>query len=139
MNNKELENDDLLRHYVNREGIEKAPEGFTAKTMTRIQIEAIIYPGQRSFRVKSFVPAVSVIVTSVLIIAALFLPAGQYEKPLLPVGNYINTFIAGLPEISVAPLDIASIPAWLPYMFIGIILLALFDRALSGFFHREKK
>jgi hypothetical protein len=31
--------DDLLRQYITSERIEKAPEGFTSKVMTRIQVD----------------------------------------------------------------------------------------------------
>ena len=40
MNKKEQYEEDLLRKFINPERIEKAPEGFTSKTLARIQIEA---------------------------------------------------------------------------------------------------
>ena len=33
--------EDVLRQYINPERIEKAPEGFTSKVMTRIQVETV--------------------------------------------------------------------------------------------------
>ena len=41
MNNQEKYKEDLLRQYINPEKIEKAPEGFTSKVMTRIQLETL--------------------------------------------------------------------------------------------------
>ena len=34
MNNQEKFKEDFLRQYINREKIEKAPDGFTSKVMT---------------------------------------------------------------------------------------------------------
>jgi hypothetical protein len=39
MNKQDQYEEDILRQYINPERIEKAPIGFTAKTMTRIRIE----------------------------------------------------------------------------------------------------
>jgi hypothetical protein len=130
MNKQEMNDDDLLRKFLNPERIEKAPEGFTSKTLTRIQIETQSAKMNNGFFVKNRVPIVSAATTAGLIIAAIIIPAGETES----VGSTIWKSIQGL-EFTLPNL---SLPGWVSYIMIGIFLLGLFDRALFGLFHKGK-
>ena len=131
--------DDLLRHYVNPESIEKAPEGFTAKIMARIELETEAVPLRRKFHLKSYVPLISTLITAGLVIAAVLLSGKGTHFPDSPAINLIKNFVTSLTQINLNALPEFHFPGWISYAFIGIFVLTIFDRALSGFFHREKK
>jgi hypothetical protein len=46
---------------------------------------------------------------------------------------------SNLPEPDLGRLFSISLPVWIIYLFIGMPLLVIFDRALFGMFHREIK
>lgn len=137
MNNIDLQKDDILRQFLNSENLEKAPEGFTIKTMTRIRIDTTAVVPGRKFHIRSFVPVVSVLVISLLTIAALLIPSGQNSTSFLPVEGLLIQLEAMLPQMTFPPFDSLNVPGWLPYVFIGILMLAFFDKALSTIFHRK--
>jgi hypothetical protein len=130
MNKQEMNDDDLLRKFLNPERIEKAPEGFTSKTLTRIQIETQSAKMNNGFFVKNRVPIVSAATTAGLIIAAIIIPAGETESVGSTIWKYLQDLEFTLPNL--------SLPGWVSYIMIGIFLLGLFDRALFGLFHMGK-
>jgi len=130
MNKQEMNDDDLLRKFLNPERIEKAPEGFTSKTLTRIQIETQSAKMNKGFFVKNRVPIVSAATTAGLIIAAIIIPAGKTESVGSTIWKYLQDLEFTLPNL--------SLPGWVSYIMIGIFLLGLFDRALFGLFHKGK-
>jgi hypothetical protein len=130
MNKQEMNDDDLLRKFLNPERIEKAPEGFTSKTLTRIQIETQSAKMNNGFFVKNRVPIVSAATTAGLIIAAIIIPAGETESVGSTIWKYLQDLEFTLPNL--------SLPGWVSYIMIGIFLLGLFDRALFGLFHKGK-
>lgn len=130
MNKQEMNDDDLLRKFLNPERIEKAPEGFTSKTLTRIQIETLSAKMNKGFFVKNRVPIVSAATTAGLIIAAIIIPAGKTESVGSTIWKYLQDLEFTLPNL--------SLPGWVSYIMIGIFLLGLFDRALFGLFHKGK-
>jgi hypothetical protein len=130
MNKQEMNDDDLLRKFLNPERIEKAPEGFTSKTLTRIQIETQSAKMNKGFFVKNRVPIVSAATTAGLIIAAIIIPAGETESVGSTIWKYLQDLEFTLPNL--------SLPGWVSYIMIGIFLLGLFDRALFGLFHKGK-
>jgi hypothetical protein len=125
-----MNDDDLLRKFLNPERIEKAPEGFTSKTLTRIQIETQSAKMNNGFFVKNRVPIVSAATTAGLIIAAIIIPAGETESVGSTIWKYLQDLEFTLPNL--------SLPGWVSYIMIGIFLLGLFDRALFGLFHKGK-
>jgi hypothetical protein len=139
MNNQEKFKEDPLWQYINPERIEKAPEGFTAKTMSRIRFEteSVLHP--RRFRVKSYVPVISAIITAALIISAILVSGNETGFVGMSVIKYIKNLGFTLPQINMHPIFEINLPGWLLYVFIGILALTLFDRALFGIFHREKE
>ncbi len=138
--NKEVHiEDDNLRRYINPGSIEKAPEGFTAKTMTRIEIESESITKQRTKLFKSPVLLVSILGTAALIAAAIFIPAGTSDTIGLAVVKYLSNLGISLSGIKLSPLPDLNLPGWFAYGIIGVLFLALFDRTLFGMFHRQGK
>ena len=138
MNKQEMNYDDLLRKFLNPERIEKAPEGFISKTLTRIQIETQSAKVNKGFFVKNMVPIISATITAGLIIAAIIIPAGETGSVGSTIWKYIQDLEFTLPVINNNYLREFSLPGWVPYIIIGIFLLGFFDRALFGIFHKEK-
>ena len=58
MNSQKKYKEEVLRQYINPERIEKAPEGFTSKVMTQIQMERIPVRLAGRLRNKSLVPVI---------------------------------------------------------------------------------
>lgn len=139
MNKQHTFEDDILAKYINPEAIEKAPEGFTSKTMTRIQIESESSKVHRRIFFKNPVPFVSVLVTLILIAAVLFIPSGSSDSIGQSVLDYINNIGISLPRIDLWLFPELNLPGWFAYAFISILLFAFFDKALLGIFNREKK
>lgn len=130
MNEQEIYDEDLLRKFLNPEKIKKAPEGFTSKTLTRIQIETQSAKVMNGFFAKNRVPIVSAAATAVLVIAAILIPASGTDSIGSTIWKYFQDLKFTFPRI--------SLPGWVSYAMIGILLFGFFDRALSGIFHKEK-
>ncbi len=136
----EIDDDKLLEKFLNPGTIEKAPEGFVSKTLTRIRIETA--PERKSFLKRNRVPVISAIVVSVLVAAAALVPSQDSGSILSGVSEYVNkpeSLFPGisdirLPEIAVSGI---SIPEWLPYAMTALLLFGFVDLALFRVFHRE--
>ena len=89
-------------------------------------------------RNKNLIPVISAIVTAVLIIAALLIPGNQTDSVVKPAVDLFNNIKITLPVKDVSSIFSSGLPSQLIYIFIGIFILTLFDRALYGVFHREK-
>ena len=138
MNNREKINDDLLRQYISPEKIEKAPEGFTSKVMTRVQLETrALILAEKSWK-KNLVPAISAAITILLIASAFLIPGSQSDAFANPVLSLLKNLNFSMPEIKLTSIFRVTLPSVVMYVFIGIIILTLFDRALNRIFHREK-
>jgi len=137
MNNQNKYSDDPLSQYINSERIEKAPEEFTSKVMASIQTEAMPLKTAGSFRKISLVPVISVSVTIILILTAFFIPDNETGSSFIPVVDLIKNIKISLPEFDIKSIFRFDHPALLIYVFIGIILLTLFDIALNLLFHRR--
>jgi hypothetical protein len=138
MNNKEEFKDDLLRKYITSERIEKAPEGFTSKVMTRIQVDTSPLMVAEKSRKKNLVPFISSVVTVLLIASAVLIPGTQSDSLANPVFSLIKNIKFSVPELNLSSIFQLTLPSVLMYVFIGMLILSLFDRALYGIFHREK-
>jgi len=140
MNINEINNDRLLEKYLNRETIEKAPEGFVSKTLTRIRIETATE--KKSFLVRNRVPVISAIVISILIAAASLVPSQGSGTIFSGIAEYISlpgSFLPGLSDIRIPEITIPgiTIPEWLPYAMTAMLLFGFVDLALFRIFHRE--
>ena len=138
MNNQENHKDDLLGRYISPGKIEKAPDGFTSKVMTRIQLETLPLNATDRWSKRNFVPLISAAVTILLIVAAYLIPANQSDIFDLSFLNTVKNIKLSLPEINLSSISRLSLPSVLIYVIIGIFVLTLFDRALYGLFKREK-
>jgi hypothetical protein len=139
MSNQEEFKEDILRQYINPEKIEKAPEGFTSKVMTQIQLETVPVKNAGILRNKNLVPLISTVITIFLVVAAFFIPGSEAESSALPVLQIIKNIRFSLPEVDLASILRLNIPASMIYVFIGILMLTLFDRALNVLFHRREE
>jgi len=138
MNNQEKYKEDLLRQYINPERIEKAPEGFTSKVMTRIQLEKQSSMVAQSSLRRNSVPVISAVVTILLLAAAFLIPGSESDSLALPVFKLIKNIKFSFPELNLSSVFRLTLPSVMMYVLIGIFVLTLFDRALYGIFHREK-
>ena len=136
----EINDDKLLEKYLNRETIEKAPEGFVYKTLTRIRIETA--PEKKSFLVRNRIPVISAIVISILITAAALVPSQGSGTVFSRVAEYVRipgSLFSGLSDFRIPEITIPGIiiPEWLPYAMTAVLLFGFMDRALFRIFHRE--
>jgi hypothetical protein len=138
MNNQEKYTEDPLNQYINPEMIEKAPEGFTSKVMAQIQMEPLPLIAAGRLHKRNPVPYISAAVTILLLAAAFIIPGNKSDATALPVYNLINNMKSSLPMVDLSSIFRLTIPSVLIYVFIGMLILSIFDRALYGIFHREK-
>ena len=138
MNSQEIYKEDLLRKYIDPEMIEEAPKGFTSKVMTQIQLESKPLPVTQTLREKSFVPVISASVTVLLIAAAFLIPDNKSASLTSLFLNLSKNLKISLPEIDLSSVFRLTLPSVMIYVFLGILILTLFDRALYHIFHREK-
>jgi hypothetical protein len=138
MNKQEKNNEDLLKKFINPGMIERAPEGFTTNVMNRIRIETEPVKVKPGLRNRSYIPFISAAIALILIGIAFLLPGGAADTISFPLTESLKNIKLSLPEISFANLFRFTLPSVLIYVFIGILVLSLFDRALYGVFHREK-
>ncbi len=137
MNKQDELKDDILSRYIRPEKIEKAPSGFTGRVMTRIRTEKIT-ASRKSFLSEYKVPVISLGITVLLIVTAIFTSSADKDASpvisfLKPVGQLIDTVM----KFGFLKMEKFSVPGWVTYAMAGIILLLVFDRVLSVLFHRR--
>jgi len=135
MTRQELNDDELLRDFLNTGMTEKAPEGFTTKTMTRIRIESGL--ARERFPSGKKIPLISVVIMALLTAAAILVPAGETAGFGSSLLDKAKEPLSAIPSISDFPLPAISLPEWIPYAVAGILIFGVFDFALSRIFHRE--
>jgi hypothetical protein len=138
MNSQEKHTEDFLRQYIDPERVEKAPEGFTSKVMTRIQFEKQPSELAQSVWRRISVPVISGTVILLLLAAAFLIPVSESDSMALPVLKLFKNIKSSLPEVDLSSVFNLTLPSVLFYVFIGIFVLTLLDRALGKIFHREK-
>jgi len=129
MNKQEINDEDLVRKFLNPDKIERTPEGFTSKTLTRIRIETQSEKADKGFFARNRVPVISAVITAGLIIAAILLPAGETGSIGSAIWEYFRDIELTLPGL--------SLPTWAIYAMIGVFVMGFFDVVLSGIFHKE--
>jgi len=138
MNNREKYNDGNLRQYISPENIEKAPEGFTSKVMTRIKTETIPLAVSGKSQKRNLVPVIYAAVTLFLLAAACLIPVSESDSMTITAFRLLAIIKSSLPELNLSSIFRLTLPSIMMYVFIGILVLTLFDRALYRIFHREK-
>lgn len=141
MNINEIDDDRLLEKYLNPGTVEKAPEGFVSKTLTRIRIETAPEEG-KSFLKRHRVPVISAIVISALMAAAALVPSDDSGSLFKKVSEYLSlpdSLFSGAPEIRLPEITVPgiTIPQWLPYAMTAFLIFGLVDLVLFRLFHRE--
>jgi hypothetical protein len=135
MNRTENDERDLLREFINPGNIEKAPEGFTEKVMSEITLQTCnkIIENRHS---KYIVPFVAAGITATLTVAAILAKSNSLLKPefKLPATIDIN-----LPAIDFSKYLNFSLPSIIGYIFIGMLLLGIFDKGLFNLFHHRRE
>jgi hypothetical protein len=139
MNSKEKNMEDLLKDYINPENIEKAPEGFTSKVMSLIQVEPVPVKIPARIQNKNMIPLISCAVTIILIATAFLLPENKADSMTLPAMEVLKNLKFAMPKIDIGNIFSLNLPGTLIYVFSGLLILSLFDRALNVVFHREKQ
>jgi hypothetical protein len=138
MNNREKYNDEVLRQYIGPENIKIAPEGFASKVMTRIKIESIPSAVSVKSHKRNLIPVISAAVTLLLLAAACLIPVSESDSITITLLRLFAGIKSSLPELNLASIFRLTLPGVMLYVFIGILVLTLFDRALNKIFHREK-
>lgn len=139
MSRQDHNEDDILRRYINPGMIEKAPDSLTSGIMKSIEGEALPRFSIRSLVSRHHVPVISFIVTAALVAAALLFPGGPANPVADPLVKFFGSIATRFSHISIFPVAELNLPEWIIYAFIGILLLALFDRALTGIFYRNNR
>src|SRR5450759_2266534 len=124
MNNQEKHTEDILRQYIDPERIEKAPEGFTSKVMTRIQLENQPSEVAQSVWRKNSVPVISGAVILLLLAAAFLIPGNEADSMALPILKLFKNIKSSLPEVNFSSVFNLTLPSVLMYVFIGIFVLS---------------
>lgn len=138
MNKKDPFKDDLLINYINPERIEKAPEGFTSKTMTRIQIATESRRSRKWIISGSPVPLISLAIILLFTAAAILMPSesnGQISSVFL---KFFSNYSITLPKLYFSSPPELNLPAWIIYASLVIVFLAVFDRFLGSLFRKER-
>ncbi len=136
MNNQEKYQEDPLRKYFSTDRQEDTPEGFTSKVMTRINMETI--PLSEVSSKRNLVPYISALVIIILTAAVFLIPDSDTDLISKTLMSYIKGIKISLPNMTLSSFFRLSVPAVITYAFIGILVLTVFDRALYGFFKKEK-
>ena len=129
---------DLLKKYMNPGFVEKSPEGFTSKTMTRIQLEA----GSMKVPVKSFfnrhIPLISVVITFTLMLASFAISGNNNQTPSF-LSKVFQRLDISIPSIDLSEYFSLRFPSWMPWLIVAVIILSVFERAFLMYFHKGEK
>ncbi len=138
MGRYDLHNEDPLREYLDHEGIEKAPEGFTGNTMTRIGMEAGAVSFRRGILMQNRIPLVAGLVILLLVITAVVVPVDQTDTVFSTVIKAVNNLRMSMPDLNIFKGINVSIPGWTLYGLFSIILIGVVDRGLFRLFHKTE-
>jgi hypothetical protein len=139
MNTQQEFKDDPIRQYFNPEMVENAPSGFTEKVMSQVSLQARPLKAASSQRQKSYVPVISLAVIIILTAIAFTFPSAGIELAPLSWIKIFHTIELPSFKINLDSVLRFKLPGYLPYLIISILFLSIFDRALNGIFHRDKK
>ncbi len=138
MNGQDQGSRDILKKYINPGMIEKAPAGFTSKSMTRIQIETGTSSSVSRMLGKHRVALVSVILVASLILAILFLPPSLANSGGFELINNFKKLLPGFSGIDNLKFPEFEIPGWIFYASVSIFVLIFFDSLIGGKLGRGK-
>jgi hypothetical protein len=125
MRPNELKGSDSLEKMMNRERLEKAPDGFTSKVMASVVLEkAPVRKGIWNLSDKS-IPLVVVSILAIMVIISAVLPSGNQSAAALEISKILRslTFTDG----QGIKFTGFSVPAVLVYAAVSIPTLIFFD------------
>lgn len=129
---------DFLRKYINPGMIEKAPAGFTSKSMTRIQIETGTTSSVSRILGRHRVALISVILAASLILAILILPPSLANSGGFELISSFSKLIPGLSGLNNLKFPEFVIPGWIFYASVSILGLIFFDTLIGRWPGRGK-
>lgn len=136
MNKSDRHEDDILKHLIDAGRIEKAPDGFTEAVMTRIRFETETTKLSDHVNRRITVPVIAAMTVILLVVVSLIAPSGNTEP------SVVLKFVQGIKvpafKISLESLPAINLPGWIAWFFVGLLLLVIFDLALSSLFHRQR-
>jgi len=138
MNNQLNNISDPLRGFLGPGKEEKAPSGFTLRVMENIRMEATPQVQKGISRKISSIPAISLLVTVSLIIAALLIPEQKNDVYSELISESFRSIKITLPSIDLQSIFSSNLPEVMIWVLAGIIILTIFDRALKGLFQGQK-
>jgi len=138
MNTQQEYKNDPVREHLIPEMAEKAPAGFTGRVMTIVSLEGKPVTIRENLLKRIFVPLVSVTVTLILTGIVLLLPANSNDFADAPWMKIIKDINLPAFNINLDSLISFAVPGYLPYLFICILFLTIFDKGLNGLFHKGR-
>jgi hypothetical protein len=129
---------DILGHYINKERIEKAPEGFKENLMMQIMAERTPAAAERSVLSRAMVPAIYTVITLLLIIIAVVFATPSENLNFNQLTGFFSELNLKIPDLKISSLPAPGLPAVIIYVSVGFFLLTLFDNALSRLFRRGR-
>ena len=139
MKKSDLNNNDMLKDWVEATGKDKAPVGFTQNVMSQINVEPVYNSTFYKSPVSITFKAGAFLFVIIIVVLAFFVPDSQ--SSIIPSLNFdfLNKINPG--NLSLPKIDIPSIPYinYLLYASVVVLLLAAFDGALSRFFTGTEK
>ena len=131
-----MKDKDLIEKYIIPGMVERAPEGFTQKVMTRVLFEKT--PNEKVILWKRIrVPVAVLTVALALIILSVVLFSPSDNAYITGISNVMNGISLKLPAMNEGILNNLNIPGIVIYLPVGILLLSLFDFGLNRLFHRR--
>ena len=137
MNRPEKDNNDNLRQYIDPKSIERAPAGFTSNVMTKIRFETDPLKDQTRVQSRNHVPFISTIITLILILLVFILPESKNGTGIISEFRFLQNADLPVFNFNLDSLFNLNLPVWTAYLFIGILILVLLDKVLSGLSYRE--
>jgi len=137
MNNKVNIENDILGRYLNREKIEKAPDGFSEKVMTLIRVEQSPVKIRSKFRTSLMVPLITAVITGGLILVSVLYSSPSESSVFAGIAEFFNDISISLPVIKLDKFQPFSLPSVVIYISIGFLGLSVFDRVLHRVFHKN--
>lgn len=136
MNDSNEFRDDLLKRYLNKESIEKAPEGFTERMMNQLMTEPAYTPEKQARKPISAIPLVSLIITIILILLAVFAGKTEHAGTNILLTGLLKSINISWP-VHIPDLSGFTVSDITVYVMSLSILLLVFDLALSKYFRNK--
>ncbi len=139
MNKSDLNNNDILKDWVEATGKDKAPVGFTQNVMSQVNVEPVYSSTFYKNPVSITFKVGAVLFVTIIVVLSFFVPDSQ--SSIIPGLNFDFLSKINPANLSIPKIDFPSIPYinYLLYASIVVFLLAVFDGVLNSLFTRTKK